>query len=520
VRHRDAQAHSGGGVDRLEVYEFHVDWAAPGSSTFTGPTDVPLSAFDSALCGLTTLNCIPQPGTTRTLDPLREQVMFAIRYRNVGPYQSLVANFAVDAGSDRAGTRWFELRKTTGAWALQNEGTFAPGTAHRWMGSAANDRRGNLGLGYSLSDVAGAVPPSVYYNGRLANDAAGTLFATETALKTSTAAQTTFNRWGDYSNISVDPVDGCTFWYTTEYGNGSWLTWIGKFKHDSCLRRSAADFDNSGTGDVTVYRAGTWLTTDFRVGTQTGVFTGTAAGCIPVAMDYDGDGKTDRTQLCNGAWHFYNADGSYNKGIWVGNLAGTLPVPADYNGDGKDDVVAFRNGAWFFYDFATGNLTSSVFTGPASSGGVDPIPAPMDYDGDGTADLTVFFGGPWHFFNDNGSYNKGIFTSSAAGVLPVPADYDGDGTEDVVIWNAGAWQWYDFATGAFNAGKSVFTGAPVFSAITPLPAPTDYDGDGRVDRTVYSGGPWHFYKADGTYYAGVWTGSAAGDRALSRRLLP
>jgi hypothetical protein len=388
------------------------------------------------------------------------------------------------------------------------------------MGSAANDRRGNLALGYSLSDVSGNVSPSMRYNGRLANDPASTLFASESALQTAGSPQTSTSRWGDYSLMSVDPLDGCTFWYTNEISGSTWSTWIGRFKHDSCLRRSAADFDRSGTGDVTIWRNGAWLTFDFRGGGSSGVFTGNPGGCVPVAMDYDGDGATDRTQLCGGAWHFYNADGSYNKGIWVGSLAGTLAAPADFDGDGDDDVVVFRNGAWFFYDFASGNLTNSIFTGPTAGGGVEPVPVPMDYNGDGLADLTVFYGGPWHFYNANGSYNKGIFTTGAAGALPVPADYNGDGTEDVVVWHAGAWHWYDFATGAYNPGLSVFTGAPVWNAITPLPAQTDYDGDGRVDRTVYSGGPWHFYKPDGSYYAGVWTGSVAGDRGISRRLLP
>ncbi len=28
---------------------------------------------------------------------------------------------------------------------------------------------------------------------------------------------------------------------------------------------------------------------------------------------------------------------------------------------------------------------------------------------------------------------------------------------------------------------------------TSLPAPLDYDGDGDVDFTIFSGGPWHLY---------------------------
>ena len=52
------------------------------------------------------------------------------------------------------------------------------------------------------------------------------------------ARRTGINRWGDYSAISVDPVDDCTFWYTQEYipatGSFNWKTRIGNFKYPGC----------------------------------------------------------------------------------------------------------------------------------------------------------------------------------------------------------------------------------------------------------------------------------------------
>ena len=280
------------------------------------------------------------------------------------------------------------------------------------------------------------------------------------------------------------------------------------------------DFDDDGISEIVLFRGGAWLFHDFTTGTQnSGVWTGSGAGCLPVAMDYDGDGKTDFTQFCNGAWHFYNANGSYNKGIWTGGIAGDRPVPADYDGDGKDDVVVYRGGAWLFYNFTTGafDAAKSRWTG----GGGSCIPAPMDYDGDGTADFTQLCNGAWHFYNDNGSYNKGIWTGGVAGDLPAPADYDGDGKDDVVVFRAGAWLFYNFTTGAFDAAKSTWTGAPPhFTGGTSLPAPLDYDGDGKADFTVYSGGPWYFFNGNGTFNKGIWTGGIAGDRPISKRLLP
>jgi hypothetical protein len=168
---------------------------------------------------------------------------------------------------------------------------------------------------------------------------------------------------------------------------------------DNCnfLGKPAVDFDADCKSDVVVFRGGAWLFHESTTGAQnSGVWTGSGPGCIPVAMDYDGDGMTDLTQFCNGAWHFYNSDGSYNKGIWTGGVAGDLPVPADYDGDGTDDVVVFRGGAWLFYDFATGafDSTKSMWTGapPHWTGGTS-LPAPLDYDGDGAVDFTVYSGG-------------------------------------------------------------------------------------------------------------------------------
>lgn len=280
------------------------------------------------------------------------------------------------------------------------------------------------------------------------------------------------------------------------------------------------DYGPDGKSDVGVFRGGAWLVHDFASGAQTSAtWTGSFPGCIPAVLDFNGDGRTDFSQYCNGAWYFYNADGSLNKSIWVGGVAGDVPVPADYNGDGRDEVVIYRGGAWLFYDFATGafDAARSVWTG----GGVGCVPAPMDYDGDFRDDITQLCNGAWHFYNADGSYNKGIWTVAAAGALPAPADYDGDGRDDVVVFLGGAWLFYDFATGAYLPASSVWTGAPPhFTGGTPLPAPMDFDGDGRADFTVYSGGPWHFYDATGVKIKEIWTGGLPGDQPLSRRLLP
>ncbi|HXI45544.1 MAG TPA: hypothetical protein VNH13_04535, partial [Candidatus Acidoferrales bacterium] len=160
--------------DQLDLWSFHVDWANAANTTFSHTATLATAAFDSSLCG-GSRNCIPQPGSPpRGLDPLSDRLMYRLQYRNFGDHQSLVLNHTVDVdGTDRAGIRWYELRKPASTWSIYQQGTFSPDATDRWLGSAAMDGNGNIGLGYSVS--SGSIAPSIRYTGRLAGDALGTL---------------------------------------------------------------------------------------------------------------------------------------------------------------------------------------------------------------------------------------------------------------------------------------------------------------------------------------------------------
>ncbi len=183
-------------------------------------------------------NCIPQQGTTVKLDAIADRLMYRLQYRNFGSYQTMVLNHTVDTNSaDHAGIRWYELRNSGGGWNIRQQGTFSPDTAHRWMGSMAMDGAGNIALGYSVS--SSTMFPAIRYTGRLAGDTLGQLPQGEGTIINGTGAQThSASRWGDYSSLSVDPVDDCTFWYTNEYvqttGSSPWRTRIGSFQLPGC----------------------------------------------------------------------------------------------------------------------------------------------------------------------------------------------------------------------------------------------------------------------------------------------
>jgi hypothetical protein len=224
------------GPNELGVWKFHVDWTTPANSTFAGPTLLAVAAFTDA-CNDGT--CIPQSGTSQQLDSLADRLMYRLAYRNFGTHEAMVVNHSVTAGSS-VGVRWYELRTDASHnVSVFQQGTYAPDANYRWMGSLAMDQSGNMALGFSIS--SSSLHPEIHYTGRLAADPAGQMTQGEGTIVAGAGSQSGtrgLTRWGDYSMMSVDPTDDCTFWYTTEYipavGEFNWKTRIGSFKFPGC----------------------------------------------------------------------------------------------------------------------------------------------------------------------------------------------------------------------------------------------------------------------------------------------
>jgi hypothetical protein len=243
-----------------EVFKFHPDYVTPASSTFTGPTNVSQPAYTVDFFGT-----VPTPSSS--LDTLTDQTMMQAQYRNIGGTESVWVTRTIRTSNTSSpwAIDWAQINVTGGTVAaapvqrgLHNNGNDG---LHRWMPSLAVDKDGNMAVGYSVA--SGAVHPSIRYAGRLAGDALNTLPQTETTLVAGTGSQSGISRWGDYSAMTVD-IDGCTFWYTTEYyitTGTSWQTRIGTFKFPNCTgiptAAIVARFDAARTkGGVAV----TWKT--------------------------------------------------------------------------------------------------------------------------------------------------------------------------------------------------------------------------------------------------------------------
>ncbi len=218
------------GSNSLNVWRMTPNYSA-GTLAVTGPTSIPVAAFAEACGGGT---CIPQAGVNQQLDSLADRLMYRLSYRNFGTYASLLVNHSVTAGS-ATGVRWYELRDSGSGPSVYQQGTYAPTSAYRWMGSVAQDKLGNIAAGYSVS--SSSINPAIYFASRASTDPLG-LLSSETNLQAGTGSQNGHSRWGDYSSLSVDPVDDCTLWFTTEYlsttGDFIWSTHISYFKLGSC----------------------------------------------------------------------------------------------------------------------------------------------------------------------------------------------------------------------------------------------------------------------------------------------
>ena len=221
----------GAEFDHLKVWELDIDFETPTNSTVSTPLEIPVAPFDSFIAPFG-VGELSQPGTTMRLDMLTGIISYAAHYRPFEDHNSWLVTFNVDVQEDNttAGVRWVELRNNdTDDWSVYQEGTYAPADGNsRFMGSGAIDAQGNIGLAFNVGGPN--TPVGVSYTGRFADDPLGIMTVAEEIIVEGIGVQTTTNRFGDYSQISLDP-DNFTFWHTAQYftSNNFWTTRIGAF---------------------------------------------------------------------------------------------------------------------------------------------------------------------------------------------------------------------------------------------------------------------------------------------------
>lgn len=231
-------------ADTIRLFEFDADFDDGFASTFTERNESPIAVAPFDPTSPEGRPDIAQPPPGEFLDSQSDRLNHRLAYRNFGSHESLVVNQTVRTspiGSIyRAGVRVYELRNSAGGFQPFVDATIGDASVSRWIASAAQDHEGNLAVQYNLANED--KKPSILYTGRLADDPQGA-FRTEATLIDGTGVQKAFGwRWGEYSGLSADPADDCTFWLTNAYysqeseqwSDLGWLTRIGRFKFAEC----------------------------------------------------------------------------------------------------------------------------------------------------------------------------------------------------------------------------------------------------------------------------------------------
>ncbi len=274
------------------------------------------AAYNNAPCVAGGRACVQQPSPATTadyLDNLSGHFMYRLAYRNNGtqaaPQESLMGNITVrGSNTTHGGIRWYEFRNDGNSLTqptIFQQSTYDPDTAYRWMGSIAMDKDQNMALGYSKSSTA--IKPAIWMTGRLGTDAINTMGA-EVQMQAGGGSQIgAGNRWGDYTSMTLDPVDQCSFYYVNEYlktsGSFNWSTRIASYRFPACT-------DAPAWGTVT--------------GTVTSTETGAPVSGVVVTLDNGYAGATNSS----GVYSFIVPSGNYTATAADANRNCAVTTPA------------------------------------------------------------------------------------------------------------------------------------------------------------------------------------------------
>jgi len=218
----------------ISAWKFHVDWKDPSKTAVVGPEKIPVAPYHY-LCDGQLTNCVPQPGTDRRLDSQGDKIMARLTDRIVDGHESVVAVHSINTTSGGGGVRWYEFRVGKDrSLSLYQQGTYMSDGNYRWLPSAAMDKFGNIGIGYTYGGAE--IPAGQRFAGRLEKDPLGQLTLHETTLVEGEGFQMAM-RWEDYTQTAVDPDDDCTIWYVGDYikkDAASYSSKIGAFRMPGC----------------------------------------------------------------------------------------------------------------------------------------------------------------------------------------------------------------------------------------------------------------------------------------------
>jgi len=364
------------GSDQLWVYELDVNWNNLNNSTFNRKQKIDVPSF-SADFGSSWDNIV-QPGTSQRLDAIPQLLMYRTQYRNFGSSQTIVAVHTVDVdNSDHAGLRWYELENTGGTWSIRQSGTYAPDDACRWMGSIAMNANHEIAMAYSISDASN-IYPGLRFTGQTASEnsaATGIMNVSETSIIEGAASQTDGNRWGDYSQLSINPNNDNDFWFNSQY-----------MKSNSYLKGTrVVAFRFTETGDPTG-------------------LTATAVASDQIDLSWSLNSNNNKVLV---AW---SATGTFGNPVdgTIYSTSQTIPgggTVLNYGTETNYNHINLNDGTTYYYK-AWSYLSSNTYSpgvianATTPSGPVSTFPFTWDFES--SADYTLDFT-PWTTVDGNGT---------------------------------------------------------------------------------------------------------------------
>jgi hypothetical protein len=230
---------------KLNLWNFHVNWTTPKSSTFV-KSQITVPSYEPGCYDVTdpvNTFCVNEPSSKSTgnyVDSIGDRLTPRFAFHNFGTYESFLVSHTVQVGTgtnQQTGIRWYELRGTTGNPTLYQDGTVTNGTTlYRFVPSISQDSVGNAAVGYSVS--SSTVHPGI----RAATfSLPNKTTPVEITLYNGVGDNENSEHWTNLSSMTLDPTDGCTFWYVNQYYQANetgtemdWDTRIAYFKLSSC----------------------------------------------------------------------------------------------------------------------------------------------------------------------------------------------------------------------------------------------------------------------------------------------
>ena len=407
-------AWSGVSNDHLKMWTVTPSWtSSPNSGSVSAATEFPIEPFIGVFDNGSFAN-LEQPGRGRkvNIDALQATIMNQAQFRKFATHNSAVFNFVVDtdaSSGEVAGVRWFEFRQNgdNQPWYKYQEGTYvAPDNRHAWNASLAMDAQGNIGMGYSsMSSKSSSTRTYVssYFTGQTVGAASGVMDGQEQLISNGNN-KIPGARYGDYSKIDVDPADGYSFWYITEYLRGSRGGVIGKFQIQS---NSGPDTDppstptNISVSDVTENSARlNWTASTDNVGVAgyNVYLDGNLVGTT-VNTAYDYSGLSSETQYM-AAVEAYDAAGNTSGSAMISFTTLTIDTEAPTAPTNVTASDITENSARIDWAVSTDNVGVEQYNITVNGASVGST-ASTTFNLNGLAPLTV--------------YNVGVRAQDAAG---------------------------------------------------------------------------------------------------------